>query len=82
MWGYLVISADLRCPHGMVETGWSHGAVALVLEGFEMGTHPKPMLQRRRTTLFGPYRADGEGRCGRVGVARASWGELGRAGPS
>ena len=61
MWGSLGISADLRRLRGMVEKGWSDGAVALVLEGFVMGTPSKPMLQRRRTALFRPYRAEDDG---------------------
>ena len=59
--GPLGISADLRRLHGMVEKGWSDGAVALVLEGFELVTLPKPMLQRRRTARFRPYRAEDDG---------------------
>ncbi len=46
--------------HGMVEKGRSDGAVALVLKGFPLRTLLKPMLQRHRTTLFRPYRADNE----------------------
>ena len=75
--------------------GCSNGAVALVLEGFGLGTLPKPMPQHHRTMPDRPYRADG-GELGSYepGVgegagelelesephrARASWIELERA---
>ena len=61
MWGSLGISADLRRLYGMVEKGWSDGAVALVLDGFVMGTPSKPMLQRRQTALFRPYHSEDAG---------------------
>ena len=61
MWGSLGTYVHLRRLHFMVEKGWSDGAVALVLEGFVIGTPSKPMLQRRQTALFRPYRAEDDG---------------------